>query len=146
MLQTLRDIVGVREAGDLKQIVGMVRLSFGLCMPKSCSADTIQTLWNHLEYTFGLQGHLSVDEDFCTYRGKIPFKFPFDGLILYAIFYTNTKPEINTKTIFRWGFVCYILLLCLATVYDFIILKRKRGKYQISFETEIKNMSQLFAI
>lgn len=78
--------MGVGEADDLKQIVGMVRLSFGLCLPKACSADSIQILWNHLEYTFGLQGHLSMNEDFCTYKGKVPFRFPFDGLILYVIF------------------------------------------------------------
>lgn len=118
--------MGVPEAGDLNQIVGMVRLSFGLCLPKACSADTIQILWNHLEFTFGLQGHLSVDEDFCTYKGKVPFKFPFDGLILYVIFCNLFKLTLKT---FRWGFVCYILLLGLATVYDFIIVTRKRRKY-----------------
>ncbi|XP_066139073.1 nose resistant to fluoxetine protein 6-like [Euwallacea fornicatus] len=96
---TIPDIMDIREGTELKKILGLFRMNHGICLPKSCSAESIQKLWNYVEYSLKLPLHVSIKDDFCSYKGKVPFVLSFDQYVI-------------------WGFGLYFCFIYIATLYD----------------------------
>ena len=45
-------------------------LLWGVCVPKSCSLESVQNFARHFMDTLGVSGDVSVEEDLCFYQGK----------------------------------------------------------------------------
>ncbi|XP_019761705.1 nose resistant to fluoxetine protein 6 isoform X2 [Dendroctonus ponderosae] len=93
------EMTGSQKGKDMQHILKILKVIYGLCLPKACSALSIQKLWNHLEASFKMPLRVAVDEDFCTFTGKVPFVFQWDTIVI-------------------WGFVVYAVFVLAATVCD----------------------------
>ncbi|XP_050313524.1 nose resistant to fluoxetine protein 6-like isoform X2 [Anthonomus grandis grandis] len=87
--KSIPDIMGIERSRELSHIIKYVKVVYGICLPKSCKADSIQKLWNYIEYTFRLPVHISTSDDFCVYKGKTPFEFEFDNFVwwIFGIYF-----------------------------------------------------------
>ncbi|CAG9768851.1 unnamed protein product [Ceutorhynchus assimilis] len=100
---SLSEMMDVPESKDMQHIIRLVKMIYGICIPKSCSAESIQKLWNYAEFAFRLPIHVSTGDNFCTYKGKVPFAYSFD------------------ETVF-WLFGIFLSFLCFANIYEMMFV------------------------
>ncbi|XP_060531731.1 O-acyltransferase like protein-like isoform X2 [Cylas formicarius] len=74
--------VGKQPKGyQYTKILKNIKSNYGICIPKSCNAESLQEIWDHLERLFKLPAHATFNNDLCTYKGKVALTYPFDGYI-----------------------------------------------------------------
>ncbi|XP_044749794.1 uncharacterized protein LOC123310390 [Coccinella septempunctata] len=83
----------------LRRNVNFLKMSYGICLPSSCSLDNIQTLWEYIEMSLSPPFEIQFNDLLCDYKDKPRFSFGVERYILMA-------------------FAFYFCLLLGATVYD----------------------------
>ncbi|KAF7284740.1 hypothetical protein GWI33_021610 [Rhynchophorus ferrugineus] len=80
----IQDEYGIMEGMDLDNLLKFVNIIYGVCLPKSCSTTNIQKLWNYIENTLKIPLHVTLNDNLCIYKGKVPFVYGFDYYVFLA--------------------------------------------------------------
>lgn len=62
--------------------VKLMKVTAGLCVPKSCSFDHLKDLWKFMQQNFNLSIDLNFGERLCVYKGKAVKPYKIDIFIL----------------------------------------------------------------
>ncbi|KAG5865625.1 hypothetical protein JTB14_005030, partial [Gonioctena quinquepunctata] len=128
-VKTITEYAGIevnpKVFGVLKNIF---KVTYGICIPDSCSLGNLQELWDYLEVTFRLPIHFHFQDVMCSSKGKEVEAYVVDKYII-------------------WGFAAYIILLIICTCYDLLIHQQLEGEqesYIVAFSI-YSNMKKLFS-
>ncbi|CAH1957146.1 unnamed protein product [Acanthoscelides obtectus] len=92
------NFVGVKRKSQMSDLVQCLRMTYGLCIPRSCSIANLQKLWDYLEITFRIPVHLLFLDSLCDTADNM--KIYFHDICIYLILAT------------------YFAVLLIATIYD----------------------------
>ncbi|CAG9820129.1 unnamed protein product [Phaedon cochleariae] len=104
------DFLGIKLSMQSTDIIKVVKMSYGLCIPDSCSIGNLQAIWDYVEHTFRLPVHVQFSDQLCRSKEKaIDNIFPVDKYII--------------------GFFCiYAFVLLISTCYDILIHQHLEGR------------------
>lgn len=58
-----------------------MKITFGVCIPKSCTFDDMNQVWEVFEKVFNLPIHVSFYDELCNYEGKSLEPYKIDVFI-----------------------------------------------------------------
>lgn len=69
--------MGFTKLERYQNILKTVKISYGLCIPKSCSIENLQTIWDYLEHSLKIPVHAAFVELLCSTKDKEvePYKY-----------------------------------------------------------------------
>ncbi|KAL3266699.1 hypothetical protein HHI36_010861 [Cryptolaemus montrouzieri] len=95
----IASLISSKAMSFLRKNRRFVRISYGMCVPSSCSVENLHTIWRHIEHVLAPAATVIFDDILCDYKGKPSFYFGVEPVIII-------------------GFVLYFLALLAATIYD----------------------------
>lgn len=84
-LVSIANYIGVKHISLLKRHINMVKITYGFCMPSSCSIESLRSLWKYFEFTFKPGFSLEFYDIMCEYKGK-PVFYPHIDIYVFALF------------------------------------------------------------
>ncbi|KAJ3647362.1 hypothetical protein Zmor_019244 [Zophobas morio] len=135
------------ESNDVQGIGGFI----GICVPKSCTLEDLETLTGHVESKFKIPIHLSFREELCLYKNKSAkinkldllayCIFIFIGVVLVASTFYDVYLQSSGKP------ETYVVILILSAVLGiFMIFSVHTNLKKALHQAENKNLSCLNGI
>ncbi|XP_018573256.1 uncharacterized protein LOC108912502 [Anoplophora glabripennis] len=125
------DYLGIELGPHGKEMIKMMKVTFGLCLPASCTIGNLQSLWNHMEHVFRAPVHLSFEDVLCRTKDKPIDPYPMDEYVIV-------------------GFGIYGFVLLLSTLYDILIhqhveVNGMQQEHLLTAFSVYSNLKKLFA-
>ncbi|CAH1104896.1 unnamed protein product [Psylliodes chrysocephalus] len=125
---TLKEVFGVKTSSQISDVLKNIKMSYGICIPDSCSIGNLQTLWDYVEYTFRIPVHLNFFDTMCSTKIKGIKPFDFDVLVHAC-------------------FGLYFILLALITGYDILFHQKVKGTDSLWISFSIyTNAKKIFTV
>ncbi|KAJ8922594.1 hypothetical protein NQ315_007624 [Exocentrus adspersus] len=127
------EFVGLNLGTHTKNIIKLVKVTHGVCIPASCTVGNLQDMWNYMEHTFRIPFHVALVDTMCRNRDK------------------PVEPYFVVDTIIMIGFGIYIFILLISTLYDLLIQQNSKDeaiKEQMNYLTAFSvyhNAKKLFS-
>ncbi|CAH0560082.1 unnamed protein product [Brassicogethes aeneus] len=107
--QMIADFKKITLSTHALDILRVLKMIYGICIPKSCNISTLQDIWDYIEHMFGMTFHMDFYDFTCRYTGK-----PLD-------------PLYYDKYVYMF-FGAVALLVLMSTLYDVLI--HQKGKVE----------------
>lgn len=62
--------------------MSMFKLTFGICLPRTCSIENLQKIWDHIENLLNFSVHMHFYDLLCSYENKPVEVYYFDRYAL----------------------------------------------------------------
>ncbi|KAJ8953084.1 hypothetical protein NQ318_013426 [Aromia moschata] len=89
-LERASQIRGFNVTYQAADVIRLFKMTYGLCIPKSCSISYLQNIWDYAEHTFGIPFHIHFLDVLCAYKDMMKKKYRNNYLIAFSL-YTNSK-------------------------------------------------------
>ncbi|KAK9886947.1 hypothetical protein WA026_019204 [Henosepilachna vigintioctopunctata] len=124
----LTNFISNRALHFLKKNMNLVKFTYGVCTPKSCTADSLKSIWDYIDHSLSPAAKVEFNDMLCEYKGKPPF-------------------YIGVEPILLGGLGLYFCVILAATIYDLFIFKGDEESIE-SFVCTLslrRNIQKLFA-
>ncbi|XP_057670643.1 nose resistant to fluoxetine protein 6-like [Diorhabda carinulata] len=125
----LKGYLGLNTSKHTTELLKLMKVNYGLCIPHTCSIENLQNIWDYIENTFRLPVHMHFTDMMCRSRLKSDSSFEIDKYIKAFFFF-------------------YIILLLISTLYDVVIhqhMKTNKNNLWISFSL-YSNFKRLISV
>ncbi|CAG9854231.1 unnamed protein product [Phyllotreta striolata] len=126
----LPHLIGIKTSNQTADLLRAFKVSYGVCVPHSCTIGNIQKLWDYFEHAFGFPLHFNFVNEMCSTKNSKIEPLVIDTYVYYA-------------------FGLYAAFLLLITGYDVIFHQNSKNKeddnFWVSFSV-FTNAKKLFRI
>uniref|UniRef100_A0A6P7FB36 Nose resistant to fluoxetine protein 6-like n=1 Tax=Diabrotica virgifera virgifera TaxID=50390 RepID=A0A6P7FB36_DIAVI len=104
----IKNFLGIKTSENTEEFLKFIKMTYGICIPRTCSINNLQSIWNYIENTFYTPIRVNFYDTMCTTKFKKVYP-------LFTDFYVGL------------AFLAYFGVILLSTWYDICIHQPTQG-------------------